>query len=351
MGAYRAHRADTIAHINLARGFRGGERQTELLIRELAVRGVNQKLVARAGEPLTRRLEDCPGLTIRGVNSRLAAALAARRSGIVHAHEAKAAQAAWLASHWGGPPYLITRRVENPLRRNPITRSVHRRASALVVLSRSIRDAVLEAEATLSPFIIPSALSNLEPVPERVEELRMRFRDRFLFGHVGALVDRNKGQSVLIKAARELGDLGDVSFLLIGSGADEADLRAQAADLENLHFEGQVEDVGSYLSVLDVFVFPSRYEGLGSILIDAMGFGLPIVASRVGGIPDIVEHEVNGLLVPSDDPSALAAAMRRLYEDRKLRAVMAECNRQAAAALSAMVMADRYQEIYRSIAR
>ena len=104
-----------LCHINLARHFRGGERQTELLVRELADSGWPQRLVVRRGNPLAERLAGLNGIEIREVSSNpVAAALATRGSSIVHAHEARAVYSGWLASHLFRIPYLLTRRVVNP---------------------------------------------------------------------------------------------------------------------------------------------------------------------------------------------------------------------------------------------
>ena len=114
---------------------------------------------------------------------------------------------------------------------------------------------------------------------------------KFLVGHVGALDNGQKGQEFIIAAARELErSHPDVHFMLVGGGDDEAMLRSAAAGLSNLTFTGFVDNVGDYLAAFDVFILPSNREGIGSILLDAMEQGLPVIASRVGGVPDIVHR-------------------------------------------------------------
>jgi glycosyltransferase involved in cell wall biosynthesis len=97
---------------------------------------------------------------------------------------------------------------------------------------------------------------------------------------------------------------------------------------------------------LDVFIYPSRHEGLGSILLDAMGFGLPVVATDVGGIPDIIENNTNGVLCKVDDIGALSAAVMALFTDDKLREQMAAANRSKADQYRPEVMTRRYSELY-----
>ncbi|MCC7328583.1 MAG: glycosyltransferase family 4 protein [Gammaproteobacteria bacterium] len=340
-----------IAHINLARGFRGGERQTELLVRGLAAGGWAQRVVVRRGEGLARCLADVPGVELRQVAGNvLAAALALRGAGLVHAHEARALQAAWLNRLGGGARYLVTRRVQQGPRHHALNRDLYRRAARIVVLSRAIGAAISALDAALAWEVIPSASAGLAATPGRVAELRRQSGGGFIVGHIGALVDSHKGQRQILAVAREtLQCAPDIGYLLVGSGRDEAALRAEAASLPNVRFAGEVRDVGSHLAAMDVFLYPSRHEGLGSILLDAMGFGLPVVATRVGGIPEVVSDGSGGLLCEVDDVAGLTAAVLRLHADAGLRERMATVNRARAREYSPAAMTGRYVNIYRSL--
>jgi glycosyltransferase involved in cell wall biosynthesis len=140
-----------------------------------------------------------------------------------------------------------------------------------------------------------------------------------------------------------------VHFVLVGEGRDEQRFRRAAAGLDNVAFAGFVDNVEDYLAAFDVFVYPSLFEGLGSSLLDAMAFGLPIAASNVGGIPEVVEDGVNGLLIPPDDPGALVTALKRLLADAGLRDAMARANRARAAEFDTGRMTSAYESIYREI--
>ncbi|MEM8685549.1 MAG: glycosyltransferase, partial [Pseudomonadota bacterium] len=127
-----------ICHINLAKHFRGGERQTELLVRELAAAGWPQRLIIRAGNPLGSRLEDVALLEQREVSSNpVAAALACRGASLVHAHEARAVYSGWLSSVLFRIPYVLTRRVVNPQKPSGFRERAYRRASAAVAVSQA----------------------------------------------------------------------------------------------------------------------------------------------------------------------------------------------------------------------
>jgi glycosyltransferase involved in cell wall biosynthesis len=136
---------------------------------------------------------------------------------------------------------------------------------------------------------------------------------------------------------------------VVGGGEDEALFREESSGLANIEFTGDVSNVADYLASFDVFVFPSLSEGLGSSLLDAMSFGLPVIASNVGGISEIVDDGINGILIPPNDPDSLVNALHRIAGDAQLRNAMRDANLQKTANYGADRMAAAYDEIYRSI--
>ena len=139
---------------------------------------------------------------------------------------------------------------------------------------------------------------------------------------VGSLV-KHKGVQTLIKALGRLKDL-DLRCTFAGSGPEENRLRALARDMGVAHkcrFKGFLPrmSLGDFYRWADVFVCPSLDDAQGVVNLEALSQGCPVVASRVGGIPDMVKHGVNGLLVPPNDPERLALAIRRVCTDRDLR--------------------------------
>jgi glycosyltransferase involved in cell wall biosynthesis len=342
-----------VVHVNLARGYRGGERQTELLIRALAGMDVPQALWGRAGEPLLERLRDVPRLDRLALNPPyLGALVASRAEDVLHAHEAKAAHVAHAVHRLRGRPYLITRRVPNLPKAGRWTRAVYRHAARVVAISMAVADVLRAWEPQVKPVRIPSAASLQTPDPHRFAALRLAHPGPLRIGQIGALVDHHKGQRVLFEALRLAAPaLARCPVLLIGTGEDEAALRREARDLPQVVFTGFVDNVADHLAALDLFVFPSREEGLGSVLIDAMAQGLPIVASQVGGIPELIEDGQTGLLIPPGDAPALAAALTRLVADAELRARLGAAARQAAAAYTPEAMATAYAALYHDIAQ
>jgi glycosyltransferase involved in cell wall biosynthesis len=227
---------------------------------------------------------------------------------------------------------------------------MYRGASRVVALSEAIAASLRRLDPTLAVEIVPSAHSGLPYDGQEAAKLRERWGGDFVVGHVGALDDGHKGQSLIVDAAAGLAESHPgMRFVIVGDGRDGPRLRESARGLAAVRFEGRVENVGDYLAAFDVFLFPSRHEGLGSILLDALYFGLPVIATRVGGIPEVVEDGVNGSLVTPGDPGAIRAALVELAGAPDRVARMAAANRERAAGFSAAVMADRYEAIYRSI--
>jgi len=337
--------------VNLARGFRGGERQTELLVRGLTRRGFRQRVVARRGGLLAARLGDIDGLEVVECSSALVTgAMAIGSADLVHVHEGRSLRCAWVNSLATGTPYVVTRRVEKGPRAHWLNRRMYRRAAGIAVLSRAIAARITRFCPEIVPTVIPSAISGLPADPARAGDLRRGWGGSFVVGHVGALDDSHKGQRQILELAGQFGGSHpDMRFVIVGGGRDEASLRASAAGLDNVVFTGEVEDVGDYLAAFDAFLFPSRHEGLGSILLDALGFGLPVVATRAGGIPEIIEDSVTGILVDVGDLEAMSGAVLRLRCDADLRSRLGAAGRRTAAHYTAAAMAERYLALYHSI--
>lgn len=341
----------SVAHINLARGYRGGERQTQVLIECLSKMDWRQKLVARRGELLAKKCASIDGLELVEVPGNVvSAAIALGDVGLVNVHEGRGIQAAYLNKWFRGTPYVVTRRVQTGPKHNRLTRLMYKGAAEIIILSEAIRKSMLALDPELDCTVIPDAHSELQSDPQAALEIRARFGGGFIAGHVGELDDAQKGQAQIIEMAKSLRvDAPDLSFVLVGSGRDEAELKSAAADLKNVYFAGQVDNVGDYLAAFDVFLYPSRHEGLGSSMLDALAFGLPVVTTIAGGIPEIIQHEVNGFLCEVDDIAALELAMLTLYRDSTMREKMSLTNLEKAALFSPKNMTKRYIEVYKRL--
>ncbi len=340
-----------IAHLNFAKGFRGGERQTLLLIKELSERGYIQKVITRKKSELANRLEGIVNLEITKINKPYISNLKViKDSTILHAHETKAAQFAYFANMIYDIPYIITRRVDNPIKKNFFNRGMYTNAKYTVVLSHAIKHETLKISDKIAIKIIPSAYSQLKVNESEVKRLKQRFENKFIIGNIGELDNTHKGQYYLIEAMKKIqNNYPDIHLIFLGRGKDEQNYKEQSKDLTNITFEGFVDNVGDYIQCFDLFVFPSLNEGLGSILFDVMQSHVPIIASNIGGIPDIVKNEKNGILVQIKDSEAIYKAMERLYKDKALRKKLSDEAFKDIDNFSFEKMTDRYENIYKEV--
>jgi len=339
----------SITHINLANGYRGGERQTFLLMKELSFRGFQQILIAKKNSLLATKSNSIDNLKV--IESRFNALdcfRSLRKDTILHFHEPRAFVFAWLFGITNGYKYLVTRRVQRPPRSNFINKAIYLKANSIVALSNVIGDSIETALGSGIDYeVIPSAKTEFIPNESEVERIKSNFEGNFIVGHIGVLDDSHKGQQQIIELAKSMQvSEPDINFILIGSGRDLKQLKQQSEGLENLKFIGQIDNVGDYLSSFDVFIFPSRHEGLGSILLDAMDFSLPIVGSNIGGIPELIEDGVNGFLVDVNNIEGYKDALNKIYRDKELRVRIQKNNLEKSKKYTSGIMVDEYVKLY-----
>lgn len=340
-----------ICHINLAKGFRGGERQTELLVRTLSEKGLKQHLVVLKNSPLSIRLKNLAALEISEINKPYLIHFGAcKNCDLLHAHEAKASHFAFFVNLLLNRPYIITRRIPNPPKHNFFTHKVYKNAFRIAALSSAIKDTMTTYEKNLNIDIIPSMTSHLPVSSDKIKALRNQYAGKFIVGHIGALSNHHKGQQYIIETASILQKSHpDIHFLLLGQGKDEQWLKQLAAGLQNVTFVGFVDNVGDYLELFDLFIFPSLEEGLGSILLDAMEFGKPIIATAVDGIPDIIKHNKNGLLIEPRNTNLLKDALIMLHNDARLRSQLGQNGKAMARNYDPEIIAQKYLDLYSSL--
>tara|TARA_Y100000817_G_C16861532_1_gene545970 strand:+ start:3248 stop:4306 length:1059 start_codon:yes stop_codon:yes gene_type:complete len=342
----------TIAHINTSRGFRGGERQTELLIEGLQGSGYKQILIARKNRQLARRVKKNVDVEVREVSSgHLSVALACSNADILHVHDGRSVYGAYLNSLISRTPYIITRRVDNPISNHWFSRQAYRSASTIAAVAKQVANIIKQFDPSLKPKVVHSGSSNLITNETNIKKILSDYpKNSFLVGHVGALDNNQKGQEFIIEVARDLQiSHPDIHFLLVGGGDDEAMLKKMAAGVSNLKFIGFVNNVGDYLAVFNIFILPSRKEGIGSILLDAMAMKLPVIACEVGGVPDIVHNNLNGYLIESERPDLLKEAILSLYNQPQLCAEFSKRGSEIAVDYTADIMCKKYLKIYQSI--
>ena len=328
-------------HVDLGPQWRGGQHQALLLMRGLRTRGHSAELVALRGAPLAGRAA-ADGFTVHEVAPRLARPhaalvlrrlLAQKRYDIVHTHEAHALTAAWWVGAHRCAALLASRRVAYPLNSPGRYRTAHR----VVAVSQFVAETVVASGLPRDNVTVIHDGVEVPPLPspEEKREARRSFNiddDSPLLGCVGYLLPE-KGHEHLIRALPAIrSQFPKARLLLAGSGPCEAELESLARALEvepAVRFCGFVADVERVYRALDVFVFPSVAEPLGTSLLAAMAHGLPVVAAAGGAVPEIVDDKRTGLLVPPADAKWLASAVVELLRDPTRAAALGAAARQS----------------------
>ena len=339
-----------ICHINLAADYRGGERQTDLLLREFSRRGWKQRLVGRHGSELLARCGDVEGVEIVEASNYLAAGKATAGSDLTHAHEARAVYASLYGAWFKKIPFVITRRVIRPQKKSWFRDRAYRAAGTVATVSKAVAVHVRETYPDLNPMVVPDAHSDLPVDAEFSISLGDKYTGKVLIVHIGTYDHSAKGQLTIIDVAkRAAAEQLNWHFLLLGDGRHKQLFEEAIGDLSNIELTGFVDNVGDYLAACDVFIFPSLHEALGSSLLDAMQFGLPIVATNVGGIPEFVEDGVNGTLIDPEAADQLFDGIASYATESPMVGAIHLANRSRAEKFNAARMADAYEEIYERI--
>jgi glycosyltransferase involved in cell wall biosynthesis len=278
---------------------------------------------------------------------------------IVHFHTARAhALSPWLR----GLPVkrVVTRRMDYPVARGRMTRLLYEQSVDMVVaISQGVEVALLAGG--VPPTRIRRVHSGVEtarflPNEPARQQLRTTLGlapDDIMVVTVGALTER-KGHDTLFSAAAMLQARGvRLRYVLCGEGSLRVSLEDQARALglqEAMHFSGFVSHVPDYLSAADIFVHVPLWEGLGVAVIEALAAGLPVVASRVGGIPELIDDERTGLLVPAQDAAALAVAIERLVHQPQWAKTLAATGQTfVQARFDVSVMAQANESLYNEL--
>jgi glycosyltransferase involved in cell wall biosynthesis len=306
--------------------WRGGQDQLLALLRGLLPRGHRIHLICNPRTLLERRARDV-GVSVYPLRIRNEAGLGSLVSmisilrrikpDILVFNTPKPILLGNLASRFSGiKKRIIFRRVIFPLRKNLLTRLKYRWGiDCIVAISECIR-------RQLQSDGIPGSLIrtihegiDLSLYPER-RSAKPKESGMLTTAGTIAHLSSEKGLNYLVEAAARIPEVQTrLRFVLVGDGPCRAALEQQVRERglqDCFSFVGFQEQPIPYLSSFDLFVFPSLSEGLSTSILAAMASSLPIVASHVGGIPELVRDGENGILVPPADPEALAQAIQRL---------------------------------------
>lgn len=318
--------------------WRGGEAQMRLLMSGLCDEGVEVHLAAPRDSEIQRRTARLPvqfhalrisgGLDL-GAGRRLRAIMRGGRFDIVHSHSSHAHGVVFMAtSMMRRPPrHVVSRRVDFAVGTNALSALKYRRGADLyLAVSNGVREVLIEGG--VDPGHIRLVHDGIDLGRFAGARDPGYLRDEFgldagtrVVGNVAALAPHKSQVDLLRAAERICAERSDVRFFIVGEGPLEKRLKGLTTELGldgRVVFTGFREDVLELLSLFDVFVMSSYLEGLGTSILDAQAAGVPVVATRTGGIVDVVEDGVSGLLVPPRSPDRLASAITRMLDDNSL---------------------------------
>jgi glycosyltransferase involved in cell wall biosynthesis len=332
-----------ILHAETGRHLYGGALQVALLMKGLEARGCGNLLLCPEGSAVGRAVQG----RSRVVAPRLAGGLDPRfalhllhavrsfQPHLIHTHSRRG------ADYWGGivaaltgTPAVVSRRVDNP---EPIlvARAKYRCYDRVISISQRIREVLLAAGMPAEKVVCVHSGIDTErygrPCDRQwfLREFGLEESQRVLAA-IGQLIPR-KGHRVLVEALPEvIGEFPGLRVLLCGVGNLEGELKELCHRYglsSHVRFAGFRTDLERILPCLELVVHPALTEGLGLSLLEAAAAGIPIVAASAGGVPEIVQDGVTGLLVAPGDPKNLAGAMIRLLRRRETAQALGKAGR------------------------
>lgn len=359
-----------VLHFSSARTWRGGEQQIAYLLEELKLLDVEQEVLCVADSKmeafcLSHRfpfstynkgpsVSPLPGL-------KLASILKNKTFDIIHLHDAHSHSFACIGITLFGikAPLVLSRRVDFPIKKSFLSRWKYNHSSikAIICVSHFIKKVIkndIKEQAKIK--VVHSGIDIGRFRFSKNDKLRSEYNipsQTPLIANVAAIAPHKDLFTFVDTAALILQSRPEVKFMIIGGdGGKELEIRTyiQQKNLQNnIILTGFRRDIPEILPGIDIFLFTSETEGLGTSLLDALACRVPIVATAAGGIPEIVEHEKTGLLAPVKDAAQLARQVLRLLKDQALRDQLIENGSKKLEFFSKTQTAKETLKIYQSI--
>lgn len=346
-----------VLHLDSGASWRGGQRQVLLLALGLRDRGHEPFLIGSPGSPLVEKAR-AQGLAVAAIPMaadwdvraarRIRARMRAWGVDLVHAHDARSHALAMIALLGRNEmPLVVTRRV--PFSPRSVRVKYGARVSRFIAISRAVRDAMVAGGIDQSRIsVVHSGIATRsESVTPRDWRSELEWDgDTVIAGIVGAMTPE-KGIDMLGSIGSSMPESARkrVRVILLGGSQDAI----QEAGGLTVHSAGFVSDIDPAMQGLDMLWHPSKAEGLGTSVIDAMSLGVPPIAFATGGLPEVIEHNVSGILVPAGDVSAFASAAARLTDDARLRERLGEGARSRAKTFDASEMTKGTEAVYNEV--
>jgi len=357
-----------IMHIDTTKTWRGGQRQVAHLMREMKKNDLWSHLIC---QPKSKLAEFCDKeqlsfseIPLRGELDLFAAykisiLLRYYKVHILHTHSAHALSIGLFTKlFYPKIQLLYTKRVAFQMKKNLLSRLKYRNTylNKIICISEHIRNSMISQGINPGKLlVIPSGivLPEIKPINATLFKSKYSIPLHGFIVTTIASIEKNKGYDNLITAALYvIRHDRDIHFLTLGKGKHEAEFREKVNNLglsNHFHFLGFQEDTLPFLQISDLFVLPSREEGLGSSILDAQAVGVPVIASKTGGIPELIKNGVNGILVTVDDSQQLADRILELKLNPKLRQKLSKEAQTSVQYYSIHTTTKSYVDLYHSL--
>jgi len=348
-----------ILHISTAKSWRGGEQQIYHLVTGLA-RAEDQPILMcpsnavikeRASAHIYGHVSYASGWNhLLGNITRLRRACREFQIEIIHCHDSHAHTLVYAASKvWRVmPKVVVSRRLANPISSNSIKKYNARVVNQYVCVSDHVK-AVMEQSIT-DHSKLQTIHSGVE-IPDSELQRIVRSEGTLTIGYVAALTPE-KNHDTMLEVANLVLDHGyDVRFVIVGEGQERTRLKSVVSKWpseksQRIDFKGFVVDVAAEYQKMDILFHPSKEEALGTSILEAQSFGVPVVASKVGGIPEIVKDEINGFLCHSLDVGTFLRKLSQLIRDVELRQTFADRSLKSVQVFSKDRMVSHTRQLY-----
>jgi glycosyltransferase involved in cell wall biosynthesis len=354
-----------ILHIDTGKEWRGGQRQVYLLHNTLLENGINSFLVANAKGILAQKAEQNVfalnyknELDLNYVKN-LLKIIKENQIDIIHSHDAHSLTPAIFCCFLNKKLKLIhTRRVDFSINKTIFSKLkyTNKRVTKIVAISNAIKNILINDG--VNPKKIETIHSGV-PLPKtedkkNISKLKNEFdlNDKYVICCVANFAE-HKDHKTLLKAFELINSkLSNIKLMLVGNGPLFEETKNFAQNLncrENIVFTGYREDIYDLIRCANIFCITSKEEGLCTSIIDALNCGKPVVATKAGGIPELVEHDINGLLCEIKDYRCIAQNIISIYNDKEKMLFLSNNAIKKGQLFTEIQMSKKYIQLYNSI--
>lgn len=356
-----------VLHIDIEKGWRGGQNQSlNLYVNEIE-KGLNPHFICLENSDVQKVLiqNNLPFTAINYKNEldvisayKISRLIKKNNFNIINCHSSHSLSLGLLSKYFYSAPKVIgIRRVDFKIKNNYFSswKYKSKNLDALVCVSEAIKNIM---EKTISNYnklyVIHDGIDTQKYV--NIDSLKLKqelnLNGKIIIGTIAAFVG-HKDYPTLLRTIKIISEIRkDIVFIALGDGPLFNDMKQLASDLNienHIIFAGFRNNVGEYLNLFDIFIMTSNEEGLGSSLLDAMSVGLPIIATKAGGIPEIVENDYNGILCNIADSHSLANAIIKLVNNIELRNIYSNNSKKKVEAFSIENTAKKYLILYHKL--